>query len=137
ETQHGQTQGRGASERALRTSWVAHQSTIHTVMTSLEKLAAVLQSRPLPCVICHGDLHARNLIRDQAGQVFVIDWDEVMLAPKERDFIFVRQPHSNAFWEGYGQTQIDWVALAYFLWERVVQDLMECARNAWFRKEWG
>src|SRR5713226_5309399 len=65
ETQHGQTQGRGASERALRSSWVAHQSTIHTVVTSLEKLAAVLQSRSLPSVICHGDLHARNLIRNR------------------------------------------------------------------------
>jgi hypothetical protein len=28
-----------------------------------------------------GDLHPRNLIRDHAGKVFVIDWDEVMLAP--------------------------------------------------------
>src|SRR5579859_1058596 len=64
ETRHGHTQGRGASERALRSSWVAHQSTIHTVVTSLEKLAGVLQSRPFPCVICHGDLHARNLIRN-------------------------------------------------------------------------
>src|SRR6266571_4376750 len=45
ETQHGQTQGPGASERALRSSWVAHESTIHTVVTSLEKLAAVLQLR--------------------------------------------------------------------------------------------
>src|SRR2546426_7985144 len=79
ETQHSHTQGRGASERALRSCWVAHQSTIHTVVTSLEKLAAVLQSRSLPCVICHADLHARNLIRNRVGQVFVIDWDEVML----------------------------------------------------------
>src|SRR5205085_5161097 len=101
ETQHGHTQGRGASERALRSSWVAHESTIHTVVTSLEKLAAVLQSRPLPSVICHGDLHARNLIRNRAGQVFVIDWDEVMLAPKERDCIFVRSPHADASRQGF------------------------------------
>jgi spectinomycin phosphotransferase len=74
ETQHSHTQGRGAPERALRSSWVAHESTIHTVVTSLEKLAAVLQSRPFPYVICHADLHARNLIRNRAGQVFVIDW---------------------------------------------------------------
>jgi spectinomycin phosphotransferase len=117
ETQHGHTQGRGASQRALRSCWVAHQSTIHTVVTSLEKLAGVLQSRSLPLVICHADLHARNLIRNRAGQVFVIDWDEVMLAPKERDFLFVRPPHADAFFQGYGQAQIDWVALTYFLWD--------------------
>ena len=137
ETQDSYIQGTRAWERALRSSWVAHQSTIHTVLTSLEKLAGVLQSRPLPCVICHGDLHARNLIRNRSGQVFVIDWDEVMLAPKERDFIFVRPPHADAFWEGYGPVEIDWVALTYFLWERVVQDLIECTRNVCFRDDWG
>jgi spectinomycin phosphotransferase len=90
----------------------------------------------LPCVICHADLHARNLIRNRAGQVFVIDWDEVMLAPKERDFIFVRPPHADAFFQGYGQAEIDWVALTYFLWERVVQDLIECTHNVCFREDW-
>src|SRR5260370_17513712 len=118
EAQRGHTQGRGASERALRSSWVAHESTIHTVVTSLEKLAAVLQSRPLPYVICHGDLHARNLIRNQAGQVFVIDWDEVMLAPKERDFIFVRSPHAVPFFQAYGQLEIDTVPPTYCSRER-------------------
>ena len=137
ETQHAHTEGGDAVERALRSSWVAHQSTIHTVVTSLEKLAGVLQSRTFPYVICHGDLHARNLIRDRAGQVFVIDWDEVMLAPKERDFLFVRHPHADAFFQGYGQAEIDWVALTYFLWERVVQDLIECTHNVWFKEDWG
>ena len=35
------------------------------------------------------DLHPANLLRDDAGQVFVIDWDEVMLDPNERDFLFI------------------------------------------------
>jgi spectinomycin phosphotransferase len=137
ETQHGHVEGGGVVERALRSCWVAHQSTIHTILTSLETLAGVLRSRTFSYVICHGDLHARNLIRDRAGQVFVIDWDEVMLAPKERDFLFVRPPHAAAFWQGYGQVEIDWVALTYFLWERVVQDLIECTGNVWFREDWG
>jgi spectinomycin phosphotransferase len=126
----------GAARRTLRSCWLTHQLTIHQAVATLEQLAGVLHSRALPFVICHADLHARNLIRDQAGQVFVIDWDEVMLAPKERDFIFVRSPQADAFWQGYGQIEIDWVALTYFLWERVVQDLMEHVRNVWFREEW-
>ena len=72
ETQHSHIQGRGAWERALHFCWVAHQSTIHTVVTSLEKLAGVLQRRAGPYVICHADLHAANLIRDHAGHVFVL-----------------------------------------------------------------
>ena len=69
--------------------------------------------------------------------MFVIDWDEVMLAPKERDFIFVREPQADAFWEGYGQREIDWVALTYYRWERVVQDLIECTQNVCFRDDLG
>ncbi len=65
-------------------------------MASLEKLAEVLQSRTLPYVISHADLHPANLLRDPLGHVFVIDWDEVMLAPKERDFIFVKASSADS-----------------------------------------
>jgi len=131
---HARRGGNGPS-RALRADWRANQSTIHTAVASLEKLAEVLQSRTLPYVISHADLHPANLLRDQHGHVFVIDWDEVMLAPKERDFIFVREPQAGAFFQGYGKREIDWIALAYYLWERVVQDVIECARDVCFRDD--
>src|SRR5579863_8613511 len=78
---HAQHSG-SESSRTLRADWEAHQSTIHTGVTSLEKLAEELQLRTFPYVICHADLHPANLLRDRRhGHVFVIDWDEVMLAP--------------------------------------------------------
>src|SRR2546421_10302770 len=47
ETQHLKPRlGESGSSRALRASWVAHQTTIHTAVTSLEKLAEVLKARP-------------------------------------------------------------------------------------------
>lgn len=106
-------------------------------MSSLEELAGALQPRTHRYAICHADLHAANLIRDHAGHVFVIDWDEVMLAPKEPDFIFIREPQAEAFWNGYGRTEIDWTALTYYRWERVAQDLIECAQNVCFRDDLG
>jgi spectinomycin phosphotransferase len=133
-------QGGSGSARALRDSWVAHQSTIETALTSLEQLAAALQPRTLPYVIAHGDLHAANLLRDAAGQVYLLDWDEVMLAPKERDFIFIREPHARAFWQGYGEhagEEIDWTALTYFRWERVIQDLIYEAQHVFERDDVG
>jgi spectinomycin phosphotransferase len=138
ETQHAHEHSDGsASQRALHSSWMAHQSTIHAVVTSMEKLAAVLQSRTFPYVICHADLHPANLLRDRAGGVFVIDWDEVMLAPKERDFIFVWEPAADAFFHGYGQTEIDWTVLTYYRWERVIQDVIACAQDVCFRDDCG
>src|ERR1051326_904483 len=105
--------GGSVSQDTLRADWLTHQATIHKAVSSLEKLAAVLQKRSGPYVFCHADLHPANLIRDSNDHVFVIDWDDVMLAPKERDFIFVREAAIDAFWEGYGQPQIDWIALTY------------------------
>ncbi len=146
ETQLAQaSSGESASKQALRSSWMAHQSIISMVVAALEKLSSVLQSRTLPSVICHADLHPANLLRDHAGHVFVIDCDEVMLAPKERDFLFVKEssadsealPGTPAFFQGYGQTEIDWVALTYFRYERVIQDLIACAQEVFFRDDLG
>jgi len=60
-----------------------------------------------------------------------------MLAPKERDFLFVGNPplerpsaEDSPFFQGYGFAGIDWRALAYFRWERVVQDLLDYASSA-------
>jgi spectinomycin phosphotransferase len=138
ETQHlDGRHGDNGPARDLHASWEAHRATIHTGLAFLETLATALRSRTLRYVICHADLHPANLLRDRAGHVFVIDWDEVMLAPKERDFIFVREPQAAAFWDGYGQQEIDWIALTYFRWERVIQDLIEEAQQVAFRDDVG
>lgn len=145
ETQHARAEGGSRVERALRARWMEHQPTIHTLLTGLEALAGVLQGRSGPHVICHADLHPGNIIRDHAGQVFVIDWEDVMLAPKERDFLFVGEAPADGsaregtapFFQGYGQVEIDWVALTYYRCERVVQDLIECALEVCFREDLG
>ncbi|WIG59716.1 MAG: hypothetical protein OJF49_002463 [Ktedonobacterales bacterium] len=144
EAQHLQAYGdKNAARRDLRSLWRAHQSTIHMLVTSLETLAVMLQSRALSYVICHADLHPANLLRDEAGRVVVIDWDDVMLAPKERDFIFVQEApaddttvsSSSSFFQGYGATDIDWPALTYYRYERIVQDVIAYAAFALFRND--
>src|SRR5262249_52814569 len=133
------------AERALYASWMTHRTTIHRTLTALERLAGELQGRMFKQVICHADLHPGNLLRDRAGKVFVIDWEDVRMAPKERDFIFVKELQAKGsvlqdtvpFFQGYGQAEIDWVALAYYRHELVVQDLSECARNVFFRDDLG
>ena len=32
---------------------------------------------------------------------------------------------------------IDWIALTYYLWERVVQDVIECAKDVFFNDDLG
>jgi spectinomycin phosphotransferase len=142
-----QSPGSGRYEQEFRSVWIAHESTIHTAISEMGSLATLLQERSGPFVVCHADLHPGNIIRSQGNQVFLIDWDEVMLAPRERDFLFVGavperasglvEPTVSPLFLGYGQMEIDWVTLTYYLWERVVQDLIANAEEVFLRDDLG
>jgi len=144
DAQHAHTEEKTVAERLILSAWTTYRDTIYIAIASLEKLAAALRKQSGPYVICHADLHASNLLRTQDGRVFVIDWDDVKLAPRERDFIYAREQRAGGpswenttpFFQGYGETEIDWVALTYYLWERVAQDLIEYAKSALFEDKW-
>lgn len=98
-----------------------------------EALAAELRADPPPFVLCHGDAHAGNVLVDQAGALYLVDWDTIVLAPKERDLMFVGgaqgfrgcspEEELARFTRGYGSAPVDRRALAYYRYERIVQDL--------------
>jgi spectinomycin phosphotransferase len=106
---------------------------ISELLRRAERLAAVLQPRLLPFILCHADIHAGNILIDTNHGLYVVDWDTLTLAPKERDLMFVggglgggghtTEEEETLFYEGYGQTQIDPIALAYYRYERIVQDI--------------
>jgi hypothetical protein len=104
-----------------------------------EELAQMMAFRSLEFVLCHSDIHPGNLFIDGQERLFIVDWDYPMLAPKERDLMFIGsgegyKPYIAAqeerlFYQGYGQAQIDPLALAYYRCERVITDLtVECER---------
>lgn len=91
-----------------------------------------LARRAPPLVVCHADLHAWNVMVAEDGTLFVVDWDEVVLAPRERDLMFSgggvggiwRDPAEEAlFYKGYGAAEVDRAALAYYRCERIVADV--------------
>lgn len=136
--------GDAAAERALRERWQARRATIYTLLNAMRALAERLRDRSGPFVLCHGDLHPGNLLRDDASGVYVVDWDDVLLAPKERDFLFVGEPDGEGFsqadapfFQGYQPREIDWVAVTYYRCERVVQDVIECAHTVCLRDDLG
>jgi len=97
-------------------------------------LARALQAQSLEYVLCHSDVHAGNILIDANDAFYIVDWDDPILAPKERDLMFVgggqgfsghtAQEEETLFYRGYGQTQIDPAALAYYRYERIVQDIV-------------
>ncbi len=99
-----------------------------------ERLAQALKRQSPEFVVCHSDLHAGNILIDEANDTFyIVDWDDPFLAPKERDLMHIgggwmgrwRQPHEEEalFYAGYGPVQINPAALAYYRYERIIQDM--------------
>jgi len=83
-------------------------------------------------VLCHADIHAWNLLIDANATLYIVDWDTLILAPKERDLMFVgagldklwpSAREEALFYQGYGATEIDPTALAYYRYERIVEDI--------------
>lgn len=107
------------------------------LVMSAEQLAQALQARSPAFVLCHSDLHAGNLLIDANDALYIVDWDNPVLAPKERDLMFIggglmgaghsAQAQEALFYRGYGQTQINAIALAYYRYERIIEDIaVEC-----------
>lgn len=112
---------------------------IEALVRRADALAASLAARALPAVLCHADIHAWNVLIDPDDALYIVDWDTVTLAPKERDLMFPggglfggwRSPHEEEalFYAGYGPAAVDRDALAYYRCERAVQDIAEfCAQ---------
>jgi spectinomycin phosphotransferase len=111
----------------------SHRPLILDLIARAEQLAQVMVSRSLAFVLCHSDIHPGNLLIDTQGNLFIVDWDYPVLAPKERDLMFVgggqgfvgctAQTEERLFYRSYLPAQVDPIALAYYRYERNVIDI--------------
>lgn len=135
--------GKNKAEIELISLWRTNRSGIRRVVEQMDKLADFLQENAGKGVICHADLHPGNILLSPPDRLFVIDWDDVMIAPKERDFLFVQLPklgenaEASPFLRGYGETEIDWIALTYYRCERIIQDVAVYTQDVFFRDDLG
>jgi spectinomycin phosphotransferase len=104
-----------------------------------ERLARVMASRSPEMVVCHSDIHPGNLFIDKNDTLFIVDWDSPVLAPKERDLMFIGggqgyvgindQEEEAHFYRYYDRSAVDPLAMAYYRYERNLYDLsVECPR---------
>ena len=120
-------------ECALARLWLAHNHEIAQIVEQAERLGGWLRRNPPPFVLCHGDIHTANLLVTPDGALRVVDWDQPILAPRERDLMFVvgADAHptrtESLFFAGYGATEVDALALAYYRYEWCVQEFCDFA----------
>ena len=97
------------------------------------QMAQQMQTQPRDFILCHADMHAWNLLVTASGSFYIVDWDTLIFAPKERDLMFIGsglhggghtpQEEEALFYRGYGPTPINPIAIAYYRFERIIEDI--------------
>lgn len=67
----------------------AKHATIRHIVARAEQLASLLVHQPLERCLCHGDIHAGNILIGTTNRLYLVDWDTLVIAPKERDLMFI------------------------------------------------
>ena len=93
--------------------------------------------RDIEFVITHGD-GPGNVVKDESGEIYLIDWDDVLLAPRERDTWFHLRDsgaQDNNAYHGDGPAflgyyrricpgyKVNYVALSFYVCLRYLDDL--------------
>jgi spectinomycin phosphotransferase len=125
----------------------ARRAEILNLVGRAERNAQVLQARSPEFILCHSDIHPGNILIGANDVFYIVDWDNPILAPKERDLMFIgggqgfaghtAQEEEILFYRGYGQTQIDPIGLAYYRYERIIQDIAAFCEQLFLTSEGG
>ena len=129
------------------------KNTITEIMERAEKLHAeilyygIKNLEPGYC-LCHADLHAANILIAE-DDFYIIDWDTMIMAPKERDLMFIgsgitgkwnTKRETDLFYLGYwgepdsaesekftgsrGNTKVNRTILDYYRFTRIIEDIV-------------
>jgi spectinomycin phosphotransferase len=107
---------------------------IRRLVDRAEQLGQQLQDQSHKLVLSHSDIHGGNVLIDGNDAIYIVDWDDPIMAPKERDLMFIgggvanvwNKAHEEAFfYQGYGATAINRTLLTYYRHERIVEDIAE------------
>jgi 5-methylthioribose kinase len=83
--------------------------------------------------ICHGDIHAANILISK-DDFFIVDWDTLIMAPKERDLMFIgagiankwnTEHEAELFYRGYGEYDtVNLSIINYYRYIRIIEDIV-------------
>ena len=123
----------------LAACWQARREVIDALVAAADRLGRRAAASPSPPVLCHADLHTWNVLADTDQRLWIVDWDEAVLAPREQDLMFVvggighglvGPSDTERFLEGYGDTSVDPDLLAYYRLAWAVQDIAAYGEQA-------
>ncbi len=114
-----------------------HKQISH-MLERADQLAQQFRQQTDDVVLCHTDAHPGNYLIADKGDLYLVDWDNPIFAPKERDLMFFGSgmigslpggQEENWFYQGYGAAEIDQKAITYYRYERIIQDIAEFCKQ--------
>jgi len=130
-------------QKELATFCKKNIKTIQTIVERAEMIGKGLGQANFEFVLCHADIHTANILITQEQELFIVDWDDTLFAPKERDLMFVLSEDTihareeQLFFDGYGNVEINQLALAYYRYEWCVQEIGDFGRRVFLTKDSG
>ncbi len=131
----------------LTAFWQGRRAEIEAILRRVEALGRLAQARQPAIVLCHADIHIWNVLVAPTDAIHIVDWDETILAPKERDLMFVLDNSAAgapvthdaemAFRQGYGPVEADPVILAFYRYEWAVQEIAEFGKQVLWSEDGG
>lgn len=118
--------------RTLALIWQEKRDEIGHLLARTDTFVHAQLDSPPEFVLCHADIHTANLLLDGEDRLHIVDWDETVLAPKERDLMFVTDSgigfsmgpkEEDLFFRGYGGKAIDADTLAYYRYRWAIEEI--------------
>jgi spectinomycin phosphotransferase len=120
--------------------WKEKRDEIHQLIHNTDQFERKVIAETFDFVLCHTDLHPGNIVIDEEGNLIIVDWDSPILAPKERDLMFIggghrfKNPDSDAFYNTYGKVKPNIELLSYYRNERILADIAVTADEIFGKK---
>jgi hypothetical protein len=115
----------------LRESILPHQAQLITHLNRLKQLQAYARKTNKFKVVCHTDIHGGNLMTNKQGNLYILDWENALIAPPEHDlFFFAGEPNfREIFWPHYTRSfevaDLDLNMLRFYFYRRGLEDIAD------------
>ena len=113
---------------------VSRKKFMNDIIARTEELVSQIKTMELKYCICHADLHAANIFISDDNNFFIVDWDTLIFAPKERDLMFIgggvankwnKREEEELFYRGYGEyDKVNRAILSYYRYVRIIEDMV-------------
>lgn len=116
-------------KRLLKNTLLPYKNKTLDSLQRLKDLQRYAKSTNKAMVICHTDLHGGNLMMDDQGNLYILDWENALIAPPEHDLFFFTG--DERFWDiflppyerQFGPVSIDTEVLRFYYYRRTLEDI--------------